>query len=276
MAVQTFNPTDLSQSTTNWAVAQRIIGPFAPHAQVSLDLTIALDPGYLLNGTTLTEVKAQVVGPFAPPSSGFRIDRVVVDRMTGTASVVSGTANSLTPPAIPTGKLPVARVFLDSTTQAIGNESIVDERAFSDTMAPAAPVVCRATLGGTDQPLPASTVTRVSFTATNYNVGSAFNTASQRFQPSTAGYYLVAVQLHVINASVGAHFGFDLHKNGTAYYTVGGAIPSNGRGYAVNTDTVYMNGATDYLEVFGFQNGSATAAIHGGSYTTWFTATRVA
>ncbi|MDQ2105360.1 hypothetical protein [Azospirillum isscasi] len=54
MPVQTFNPTDLSRSATNWAVAQRIVGPFAPHAQVSPDLTIALDPGHLLNGTTLT------------------------------------------------------------------------------------------------------------------------------------------------------------------------------------------------------------------------------
>lgn len=33
MPVQTFNPTDLPQSAANWVVAQRIVGPFAPHAQ---------------------------------------------------------------------------------------------------------------------------------------------------------------------------------------------------------------------------------------------------
>lgn len=71
MTVQTFNPTSLPQSTTNWAVAQRIVGPFAPHAQVVPNLAIMLDPGYLLNGTTLTEVNAQIVGPFSPPYRGL-------------------------------------------------------------------------------------------------------------------------------------------------------------------------------------------------------------
>ncbi|MCG5239036.1 LamG-like jellyroll fold domain-containing protein [Azospirillum doebereinerae] len=138
MAVQTFNPTDLSQSSANWAVAQRIVGPFAPHAQVTPNLTLALDPGYLLSGTTLTEVNAQNVGPFASPTSGFRIDRVVIDRVTGVASIVVGSAGSATPPAIPTGKLPVARILLHADTLEITNALVYDERALSD-LSPALP-----------------------------------------------------------------------------------------------------------------------------------------
>lgn len=38
MAVQTFNPTDPSQSATNWVVAQRLVGLFAPHAPVTPNL----------------------------------------------------------------------------------------------------------------------------------------------------------------------------------------------------------------------------------------------
>ncbi|SMH29808.1 LamG-like jellyroll fold domain-containing protein [Azospirillum agricola] len=132
MTVQTFNPTDLPQSTTNWAVAQRIVGPFAPHAQSAPDLTVALDRGFLLNGATLTEVAAQTVGPLALPVTGFRVDRIVIDRSTGAASMIVGSAGSATPPAIPTGTLPIARILLHADTLEITNALVYDERALSD------------------------------------------------------------------------------------------------------------------------------------------------
>lgn len=68
MTVSTFNPSGLSQSDANWPVAQRVVGAFAPHAQAAPNLTVALDQGFLLNGTTLTEVDPQAVGPFTPPA----------------------------------------------------------------------------------------------------------------------------------------------------------------------------------------------------------------
>lgn len=132
MPVQTFNPSALSQSETNWAVARRLVDTFAPHAQAAPNMTVAVDAGALLQGTTLTEVNPQTVGPFTTPTSGIRIDRVVVDRTIGTASIVVGTAGSGTPPAIPANKLPVARVILDNTTVAITNERIYDERVLAD------------------------------------------------------------------------------------------------------------------------------------------------
>ena len=130
MPVQTFNPNDVV-STGNWAVAQRLVGAFAPHAQGTPDMTVALDKGWLLNGTTLTEVNPQTVGPFAAPANR-RVDRIVVDRTTGVASIVAGTEGSLVPPAIPAGTLPVVRVVLDGATVEIANALLFDERALSD------------------------------------------------------------------------------------------------------------------------------------------------
>lgn len=68
MSVQTFNPSDIPQGTANWAVAQRVVGAFAPHAQVTPNMTVAIDPGFLLTGTTLTEVNAQLSRSPTPPS----------------------------------------------------------------------------------------------------------------------------------------------------------------------------------------------------------------
>ncbi len=114
----------------DWAVAARLIDNFAPHAQATPNMTVVLDAGHLFNGTALVEVAAQSTGTIAAPVSNPRIDRVVVDRGSGAVSVVTGTeAASPLPPAIPAGKAPVAQVLLQTTSTAIGNSMLTDERA---------------------------------------------------------------------------------------------------------------------------------------------------
>ncbi len=277
MAVQTFNPTDLSQSAMNWAVAQRIVGPFAPHAQVTPNLTLALDPGFLLSGTTLTEVNAQNVGPFAPPSSGFRIDRVVIDRSTGAASIVTGAANSLTPPAIPSGKLPVARVMLQATTDAITNAVIVDERALSDlTPQTGNSVVCRATMNGVDQNLPASTITVVNLSAAPINLGGAFDTTAHRFQPTLAGYYLLQAKLVYLNSGAATSSTYVyFYLNGASYSYLGLPCAAGAGSNLTITDTIYLNGTTDYIDVRGSWTNSSSVSLLGATGVTWFNAAKV-
>ena len=113
----------------DWAVATRLIDNFAPHAQATPNMTVALDAGHLFNGTALSEVAAQSTGTITAPVSNPRIDRVVVDRVSGAVSVVTGTeAASPSPPAIPAGKAPVAQVLLQTSSTAIGNSMLTDER----------------------------------------------------------------------------------------------------------------------------------------------------
>lgn len=131
MPVQTFSTCESPSGATNWQVARRLVGAFAPHAQIVPDMSVQLDAGHLLNGTVLTEVLTQTVGPFALPLVK-RVDRIVIDRGTGAASVVSGTEGSMTPAAIPVGCFPVARVRLFGDMIAIGNEQIDDERVLCD------------------------------------------------------------------------------------------------------------------------------------------------
>ena len=113
----------------DWAVAARLIDNFAPHAQATPNMTVALDAGHLFNGTVLTEVAAQSTGTLTAPVSNPRIDRVVVDRGSGAVSVVAGTeAASPSPPAIPAGKAPVAQVLLQTSSTVIANSMLTDER----------------------------------------------------------------------------------------------------------------------------------------------------
>lgn len=116
----------------NSVAAQRIVGRFAPHAQASPNMTVMLDAGSLFDGTTLTEVAAQSTSAITAPMVHPRIDRVVIDNVTGALSVVTGSeATSPVPGAIPTGKSPVAQIALTTSTSSITNAIITDERNFS-------------------------------------------------------------------------------------------------------------------------------------------------
>ncbi|MGF7172746.1 hypothetical protein [Azospirillum doebereinerae] len=276
MAVQTFNPTDLSQSTANWAVAQRIVGPFAPHAQVTPNLTVALDPGYLLSGTTLTEVNAQSVGPFVPPTSGFRIDRVVIDRSTGVASIVTGAANTVTPPTIPMGTFPAAQLHFQSTTLTITNDIIVDERVIAATFSPPAAnaIGFRADLNGVNMTIAAGVTTLVPMNVTSsqaFNIGDAFDPETHRFKPNRPGLYQVNGQLHYWNMAAGGMCTAVIFKNG-APHSNNHVIAHGGSVAAHVSSVIQLNGTTDYLELYGYYNNGTGNYISGQMTSSWFSA----
>jgi microcystin-dependent protein len=138
MSVATWLATDFtSQDPTTYkgaidgdfAVARRIVDAFAPHAQSTPNMTVALDAGHVFSGVTLTEVAAQSSGTISAPVSHPRIDRVVISRAAGTLSVITGTENATpSPPAITAGNAPVAQILLQTSTTAISDSMITDER----------------------------------------------------------------------------------------------------------------------------------------------------
>jgi hypothetical protein len=107
----------------------RIDQAFLPQAQDTPNMTVRVLAGALLNGTTLTEVAAQNTGTIVAPVTNPRIDRVVLNPATGAIQVVTGTeAASPVAPAIPAERLPICRFQLATSTTAISNALIVDER----------------------------------------------------------------------------------------------------------------------------------------------------
>lgn len=136
-----------------WFAAHQVrVGSPQPDMAVELEAGNIFDPGLSGGNATLTELSRQIVGGFTAPAAGMvRIDRVVVDAITGVASRIAGTAQTGTrawvysatdpryvvagsptvqPPAIPWGKLPVCQVLLGPSDTAITDAMIIDERAF--------------------------------------------------------------------------------------------------------------------------------------------------
>ena len=110
MTTATFGQTNFTaQTATNYKtqidansiVMQRAVDCFAPRQTATPAMTVTLDAGFVFRGTTLTEVAPQTTGTIAAPSGNPRIDRVVADRFTGAATVVTGTPGASPTPPVP-------------------------------------------------------------------------------------------------------------------------------------------------------------------------------
>lgn len=96
------------------------------------------------------------------------------------------------------------------------------------------------------QAVSAGVATKVDFGTEEYDYGGFFNTATSRFQPTVAGVYSVKGGfIYVTNNSQGDAV---IYKNGAAFKS-GATSPSGANSPYVTAD-VYLNGSTDYVELW--------------------------
>jgi len=123
-----------------------------------------------------------------------------------------------------------------------------------------------------------STFTKVTLNATQWDTASAFNTTTNRFQPLTAGYYLITVQANYDAATTVTDSILAIYKNGSNYSRVfrnnlrGTGVPSTvnfAELISAGSAMIYFNGTTDYVELYIYIVGSGTATVYNGTaYTT--------
>jgi hypothetical protein len=98
------------------------------------------------------------------------------------------------------------------------------------------------------------TSTKVTLAAEDFDTASCF--ASSRFTPNVAGYYLInaAIRAEAIAAATA-----EIWKNGSAYAR---GSHGSGGGYVSNvSDVVFLNGTTDYVELYVYHGGTGSATI---------------
>lgn len=124
-----------------------------------------------------------------------------------------------------------------------------------------------------DQGTTSATWTKVQLNAELFDTGSCFDsTTNYRFQPNVDGYYQVAWCIHIGAASGLTGSISALYKNG-AIIANGTFTPgvSSVDSMTVGTKLVYLNGTTDYLELFGLAYGT-TIVFKFGDDATYLTA----
>jgi hypothetical protein len=114
-----------------------------------------------------------------------------------------------------------------------------------------------------------STQTKVAIDTKEFDTATCFNTSNNRFTPNVAGYYLVTGQVFYGSSTVSRMI-VNIYKNGSSV-KIGSDIVTSGY-RVVASALVYMNGTTDYLELYTYCVGSGQTIGGSGSYDTYFQA----
>jgi hypothetical protein len=134
------------------------------------------------------------------------------------------------------------------------------------------------TVGATAAPAfsayPSATTSLVQFTVTKITYGTEEwdtnnNFASSRFTPTVAGYYQVNAATSLASGSALTYIW--IYKNGSAYKNGNLVAASN---WTIVSCQVYLNGSTDYIEVYVQQN-AATQTNETTSSSNYFQAAMI-
>ena len=148
------------------------------------------------------------------------------------------------------------------TTASLQNNSITQAKLASNvtTTGPA----FRAYANSATQALNAA-ATKITLGAEDFDTANCFS--SSRFTPNVAGYYWISAGIRTENL---ANATSAIYKNGTAHSF--GTVSQAGSYHTLVSDLVYLNGSTDYVELYGFQySGTQNMATQGFTPTSAYT-----
>lgn len=122
---------------------------------------------------------------------------------------------------------------------------------------------------GTNQTLTSGVTTKLALDTEEFDTASCYNTTTYRFTPNVAGYYQVNAAM-TYGASASATQGLIyIYKNGGQFKT--GSFLSGSSSAVTASALIYMNGTTDYIELFGYVV-AATPVANSGAKNTFFQA----
>ena len=141
-------------------------------------------------------------------------------------------------------------------------------------LASAAP--CFSAYQSTAQTIPNGAVTKIIFQTKLFDTANAFDaTTNYRFQPTVAGYYQISGAFAGTTTAANLAVCY-IYKNGAnslvgsnAYISAAGNISATANGI------IFLNGSTDYVEIFGFQSGTVSMTSIAAANGTYFQAAMI-
>jgi hypothetical protein len=119
------------------------------------------------------------------------------------------------------------------------------------------------------QSISTSTWTKVQFNAEDFDTNNAFDsTTNYRFQPLVAGYYQLNGNLYMSGSALGSAYYVQFYKNGSTfgkYLTLQSSTTTLGDTVLSISAVVYLNGSTDYIELYGYNNAATSPVFYGGT-----------
>lgn len=128
------------------------------------------------------------------------------------------------------------------------------------------------------QSITTTTFTKVAINTEEFDTNNNFDTTNNRFTPTVAGYYQVNGLVRC-TASAPSQIFSGIFKNGSSYARgteiVGTSLTIQNLSCSIS-EIIYMNGTTDYLELYGFVTAtSPTFNFSNSTATSRFSASMV-
>jgi hypothetical protein len=126
---------------------------------------------------------------------------------------------------------------------------------------------------GTTQALTSNVTAKVQINTENFDTNSNFdNTTNYRFTPTVAGYYQITGQVYFSGTGI-TQASARIYKNGSLIRTGTPVLCSSVTDIVALVSTVlYMNGSTDYIELYARGTFSGATAVSGAETDTYFQA----
>jgi hypothetical protein len=124
----------------------------------------------------------------------------------------------------------------------------------------------------TDQTITTDTFTKITLNAEEFDTNNCFDsTTNYRFTPTIAGYYQFSGAAYISSTSTLTQVLSAIYKNGSAvkngnYVNATLSSPQ----IAVISALIYLNGTTDYVELWGYASGGGTLKILASQVSTYF------
>ena len=187
-----------------------------------------------------------------------KLETNTIDNISGSSTLTVGDSNTSTisiPKNITLGAsgttitVPAGATITNNGTQS----------GFGGTNTPA----FRATLGSS-QSIPNNSQTKVQFNTEDYDTNSCYDNATNyRFTPTSSGKYFVGMNIRFNTGSVSITSNF-VFKNGSQYWSGEYSNISNNNWF--NGTTVTLNGSSDYIEAYCYQNSGGSVNIISGQF----------
>jgi len=179
-----------------------------------------------------------------------------------TGNIISSQITSVANTQV-TGLITAGQIASVANTQITGN---ITQAQIATGVAGTGPAF--SAYAGTTASISPSTWTKVTLSSEIYDTANAFDSSTNyRFTPQVAGYYHISAGARVEGVNANNKI-LGIYKNGSVLYTTDTyTLPSvtYNPSYMPITiaATIYLNGSTDYIELYGYSNGTSTA-ISGG------------
>jgi hypothetical protein len=113
--------------------------------------------------------------------------------------------------------------------------------------------------GSATQTISSGVDTLIQYNTITFDTNNNFNTSTYRFTPTVAGYYQITAAC--VFAAAATPIAVKIYKNGSQYTFQSGYGNSTSSSTFACTAILYLNGSTDYLQIYAYQGSGGSLTV---------------